>query len=55
MIITYFINNDFISIMVPSILIGEANKEEETAIDKVKLLTIGTRFVATKLNLVGLT
>lgn len=34
----------FISIMVPAMLLGEEDKETEIAIDKVKLLMIGTRF-----------
>ena len=29
--------------MVPSILIGESGEEKEVAVDKVKLLMIGTR------------
>ena len=35
----------FISITIPSVLIGEGREEEQTAIDKVKLLMIGTRCV----------
>lgn len=39
-----------ISIMVPSMLVGENDEEKEVTIDKVKLLTIGTRFGSPKLE-----